>query len=91
MDKSQQYPPDSYGDQNSFKECPTNNIVTENGKELYYPKGGRVRGHAVASTWESRSGSEGLEGSEATKWPQPGSREAALREPGVPPASLSYG
>ena len=38
---SQQYPPDSFGIQNIFKEFPTNNAVTENGKELYFPKGGR--------------------------------------------------
>jgi len=37
----QQYPPDSFGAQNIFKEFPTNNAVTENGKELYFPKGGR--------------------------------------------------
>ena len=35
---SQHYPP---GAQNIFKEFPTNNTVTENGKELYFPKGGR--------------------------------------------------
>jgi len=34
----QQYPPEA---QNIFKEFPTNNAVTENGKELYFPKGGR--------------------------------------------------
>jgi len=34
----QQYPP---GTQNIFKEFPTNNDVTENGKEPNYPKGGR--------------------------------------------------
>jgi len=30
----QQYPPDSYGFQNIFKDFPTNNDVTENGKEV---------------------------------------------------------
>jgi len=34
----QHYPP---GAQGIFKEFPTSNVVTENGKELYYPKGGR--------------------------------------------------
>jgi len=34
----QHYPP---GAQNIFKEFPTNNFVTENGKEPYYPKGRR--------------------------------------------------
>jgi len=85
---NQQYPPE---DQNNYMSFSSIIPVTENGKVPYYPKGGRVRGHAVASTWEPRSGSEGLEGSEATQWPQPGSRVAALREPGVPPAALSYG
>jgi len=37
----QQYPLDSFGIQNIFKEFPTNNAVTENGKVLYFPKGGR--------------------------------------------------
>jgi hypothetical protein len=36
--EDQQYPP---GAQNILKEFPTNNDVTENGKELYCPKGGR--------------------------------------------------
>jgi len=34
----QHYPP---GAQGIFKKFPTSNVVTENGKELYYPKGGR--------------------------------------------------
>ena len=29
------------GTQKLFNEFPTNNVVTENGKELYCPKGGR--------------------------------------------------
>jgi hypothetical protein len=49
--------PDSFGIQNIFKEFPTNNFVTENGKELYCPKGGRVRDRKAVSTWEPRSGS----------------------------------
>jgi len=53
-ERNQHYPP---GAQNIFKEFPTNNFVIENGNELYYPKGGRVRDHAVVSTWEPRSGS----------------------------------
>ena len=39
--RRQHYPPDSFGFQNIFKEFPTSNDVTKNGKELYYPKGGR--------------------------------------------------
>ena len=53
LNNYQQYPP---GAHNIFKESPTNNDVTENGKEA------------------RRAG-----GSEATKWPQPGSHEVALR------------
>ena len=45
------------GAQNIFKKFPTNNVVTENRKELYYPKGGRVRDHTVVSTWEPLRGS----------------------------------
>ena len=53
----QHYPPDSFGIQNIFKEFPTNNFVTDNGKERYCPKGGRVRNRFAVSTWEPRSGS----------------------------------
>jgi len=81
----QHYPPDSFGNQDNYTNFTSGNPTSKNGKELYCPEGGRVRGHAVASTWEPRSGSEGLKGSEDTSCPQPGSREAALREPGVPP------
>ena len=38
MAPDQQYPP---GTQNIFKDFPTNNDVTENGKEPNYLKGGR--------------------------------------------------
>jgi len=57
-------------------------------KKLSYPKGGRVIGHEVASTWEPRSGSKGLEGSETALRSQPGSHFVALRGSegvGVPP------
>ena len=37
----QHHPPDSFGIQNIFKEFPISNVVTENGKELYCPKGGK--------------------------------------------------
>jgi len=40
----------------------------------------------VVSTWEPRSGSKGLKGSETAKPSQPGSHFVALREPGVPPS-----
>jgi len=42
--KFQQYPPDSYdcfAVQDNYKDFPTSNVVTENGKELYFPKGGK--------------------------------------------------
>ena len=84
-ENAQQYPPDSYGSQNIFKDFPTNNDVTENVKEPNYPKGGRVRDHEVVSTWEPRSGSKEFEGSETALRSQPGSHFVALREPGVPP------
>ena len=38
---NQHYSLDFFGIQNIFKKIPTSNVVTENGKELYYPKGGR--------------------------------------------------
>ena len=68
----QQYPPDSFGPQNIFKEFTTSNVVTGNGKELDYPKGRRV------STWEPRSGSKGLNVSEGVGVPP---TEFCLPEP----------
>jgi hypothetical protein len=59
---AQQYPPDSFGFHNVSNEFPNNNFLTEIGKDNYCPKGGRVRDHAVVSTWEPRSGSKGFEG-----------------------------
>ena len=66
MMSNQQYPP---GAQNIFKEFPTNNFVTENCKELYYPKGGRAGGSETAlrsqpgSHFVALRGSEGVGGS----------------------------
>ena len=50
----QRYPP---GAQDNYVSFPSLKPVTKNGKELDYPKGGRVRDHAVVSTWEPLRGS----------------------------------
>jgi len=37
----QHHPPDSFGFQKLFNKFSTNNFDTENGKEVYFPKGGK--------------------------------------------------